>query len=338
MKRAFLVLPLLALTFFAIGLAVELSERDDRVEHFEIAPEDELHLTFSEPFFENKLVGTLTGSRGETLEDGILYVDVGEAPFWNRTDAAGRFQLAQLPPGPWRVVVVARGYYPQVFEIQDEGSAQNIVLERPTEDLPELPRLATADLTGKLVDPNIPEAPLAGYEISLLPEAPIEKRSTPFPRRTQTDKNGRFALPALAEGRYRVQVLPSWARGGTWPDLCSDESRELVFDADRGTRELEISIERGEVQGRLTDAKGSFLEGALVLIESAEDERRVWPTVSTTREGSFLLTDLPPGVYRLRARAGAGEAEQQVEVRAGLTLNLDLDPLVTRIDTDETAE
>ncbi len=335
MKRVFLALPFIALALFALGLAREWAENDDEVKHFRVAPEDELHLEFDEPFGDSRFSGTLTGSKGETLEDGVIYVRGGETPFWDRTNAAGHFELKRLPPGPWRVLVMARGYQPQTFEVADDNTARTLVLLTPIEPLPKIPRVEQGDLFGQLIDPNIPDADLSGYEISLQPEAPLEDRTTPFPRRAVTGPDGSFELLALSEGRYRIRVLPPWARGGIWPDLCAEEERRFVFDPTREDLELIIPVERGELHGRLTDSKGSFLEGALIVVESEEDSRRVWPTVSTSPEGSFLVTDLPPGSYRVRARAGAGETEQTVDVRAGLTLNLDLDPLATRRPSED---
>ncbi len=335
MKRALVFLPFIALGFFGLGLALELFERDDDIEHFQFAPEDELQIEFDAPFGTAEFTGTLTGSNGETLDDAVIYIHTDTAPFWDRTDAAGHFELKQLPAGPWRTLVVARGYQPETFEISDDGTARTLVLQVPIETLPDLPQLAASRLTGKLSDPNIRDANWEGYEISLRPVAPLEDPTTPFPHRVRSDAEGNFEVEALSEGRYQVHVLPPWARGGIWPDLCAREAGEYVFDPSRGPRELVIPLERGEIHGRLTDSKGSFLEGALVIVESADDARRVWPTVSTSSEGAFLVTDLPPGTYRVRARAGAGGTEQVVEVRSGLTLSLDLDPLVTRGPEDE---
>lgn len=330
MKRVFLALPFIAIAFFVIGLARELSERDDSVDHFEIAPEDELHLSFDEPFGEETLQGTVTGSNGETLYDAIVYTRVGDTPCWDRTDPAGRFELKRLPPGPWRVFVVSRGYRPESFAVADGATARNLALAAPLESLPEIPEFVTATLEGRLVDANIPDANFEGYELSLQPMSPLEERTTPFPRRVVANAEGKFVLEDLAQGRYRVHVLPPWASGGVWPNLVAPDERTWSFQPSEAGSGHEIRLERGEIQGRLTDSKGAFLEGALVLVESADDKRRVWPTVSTSQEGAFLLGDLPPGRYRVRARAGAGVTEQLVEVRAGLTLNLDLDPLVTR--------
>lgn len=330
MKRALFWLPLIALGFFALGLAIELSERDDEIEHFQFATEGELQLELPSPYGSASFSGTLTGSRGETLDDAVVYIRTDSAPFWNRTDTAGHFELSQLPAGPWEALVVARGYQPQTFEIADDGTARTLVMQTPIEILAPLPQLAHGSLSGTLVDPNSPAANLANYELSFEPEASLEDPSAPFPVRVLTDEKGTFFLKDLAEGRYRVHVHPPWARGGIWPDLCAPEAAEFSFEPALGSLTLTVPIERGEIHGRLTDSKGSFLEGALVIVETADDSRRVWPTVSTSREGSFLVTDLPPGAYRVRARAGAGGTEQVVDVRAGLTLNLDLDPLVTR--------
>lgn len=330
MKRVLFWLPLIALGLFALGLAVELSERDDEIEHFQFATEGELKLELPSPYGSSRFSGTLTGSRGETLEDAVVYIRTDSAPFWNRTDAAGRFELSQLTAGPWEVLVVARGYQPQTFNIADNDIARTLVMQTPIETLATLPQLAQGNLSGALIDPNLPDANLAGYELSFEPEASLEDPSAPFPVRVLTDEKGSFFLKDLAEGRYRVHVLPPWARGGIWPDLCAPEAAEFAFNPKLGMLTLTVPIERGEIHGRLTDSKGSFLEGALVIVESADDSRRVWPTVSTSPEGSFLVTDLPPGAYKMRARAGAGGTEQLVDVRAGVTLNLDLDPLVTR--------
>lgn len=330
MKRWLVLLPFAALLVLAGGLLLELFENDDAIRHFDVAGEGgDLPLELGNPFGEATLEGTLLGARGETLEDAVVFLNEDDTPFWDRTDASGHFAIERLPAGAWRVVVVARGYLPQTFELDGEPSTVSLKLEHPIEDFPEIPVLETGTLEGRLLDPAQADARFAGYEVYLRPRAPLEERRTPFPRRTYALDDGSFRFDELAEGRYEVCVLPPWASGTTWPDLSAEDDRDLEFDPQSGLAPR-IGVVRGELRGRLTDTKGAFLEGALVILEDAVDPRRVWEPVSTGADGSFLIVDLPPATYRVRARAGAAAVEQTVDVRAGVTLSLDLDPLATR--------
>jgi len=75
------------------------------------------------------------------------------------------------------------------------------------------------------------------------------------------------------------------------------------------------------LQGKVTDPSGALLAGAQVSVSGA-----VSRTVSADKSGSFQISDLPPGRYRVTAKLdpyGPSEA-RDVEVRAGQTLTQNL--------------
>jgi hypothetical protein len=167
----------------------------------------------------------------------------------------------------------------------------------------------------------------AGYEVVLSPVLPPDLLQGPVERRVRTDPTGAFSIDDLALGNYRVRVLPSWARGGTWPTLAAPWTPEL---AHTGQTRLEIELAAGAVEGRLWDPSRQPVEGALVLLADAADPRRVWPPAVTDAEGKFLVRALPPGRFTLSARAGEGVLEVQVDVLRDEVTRPDLAALFTR--------
>ena len=110
-------------------------------------------------------------------------------------------------------------------------------------------------------------------------------------RRVLCDPDGRFALPDLAAGSYRVHVLPAWAAGGTWPDVLGGEVR---FDHDPASlRELVLPLAEGAIAGTLADRRGRTIEGALLLLTPVDQPGRLWPPATSDPRGGFLIEDLP---------------------------------------------
>ena len=192
--------------------------------------------------------------------------------------------------------------------------------------LPELPALETAPLTGT-VAPSITGRGLAGYQVLLLPARPLSEFGEPVPRRTTVAADRSFQFDDLILGEYRVVVLPPWAAGGDWPNLCAPESRRLAHDRAGPTGGVELALAGGEIRGTITDLAGRFLEGALCMVSIDALPGRVWPAIKTAPDGSFLIRDLPPEVYRLEVRAGSGSLSLVVEVPPGATVEADLPPL-----------
>ena len=210
MKRALTVIPLLTLALFALGFTLRALTDDSELRHFPTPSTDEIFLDIQEPFGDRALEGTVVGARGETLVDACVFAMSNDVPYWDRTNEAGHFRLERLSPGPWRVVVVARGHVSQVFEIGDETQAITLKLQTALDPYAVIPEVERSRLAGRIVETTVPDldvAALEGYEIFLKPSTPLDDFASPFPRRALIDAEGRFEIDGLLHGRYEVIIL-----------------------------------------------------------------------------------------------------------------------------------
>lgn len=272
-----------------------------------------------------ELAGLVRGPSGQPLAEAVVLLDARE-PRWAYTDSGGRFRIDRVPLGPQRVSVWARKHESQEFEVFAPAGDLDLTLDTSLTELPQFPTLETQELSGEVV-PSIVGRGLAGFEILLLPAKPVSRFGEPVPRRTTVGADRSFRFTDLILGEYRVVVLPPWSSGGDWPNLCAPQSRRLVHTRASSTSGLRVELSGGEIRGTITDPKGRFLEGAMCLLSVDALPERVWPAVETAADGSFLISDLPPEIYRLEVRAGSGALSIAVEVPPGATVEAELPPI-----------
>lgn len=167
---------------------------------------------------------------------------------------------------------------------------------------------AGATLRSRLVVPEgqaLPES----FVVTLLRSERLPQVSEPFSR-TFLGESGEFSFEDLRPGSWSVFVQAAgfavWATRGV--ELAAGKSMELICELDSGVA----------LRGRVLDADGAPIEGALVLAEE-DTPVQVLPLTMTeappswtaaTRsdaEGAFELPHLRPGQKTLRAtRAGFG--------------------------------
>ena len=322
MKLVLRIIPLLALLVLAGAVAL----RHSRPVAWSAAPvrigEGSTLAPLEDSAATGDLLGLVRGPDGQPIAEAVVLFEARE-PRWAYTDSGGRFRLERVPLGPRQLSVWAREHRAQDFAVEVPASELELILTDSLTELPILPDLETLGLDGQVV-PSIAGRGLAGYEVLLLPANPISHFGEPVPRRTTVGADRSFHFDDLILGEYRVVVLPPWARGGGWPNLSAPQSRGLSHSRAANTSGVELVLATGEIRGTVTDLEGHFLEGALCLLSIDSLPDRVWPAVKTDSDGSFLLTDLPPEIYRLRIRAGAGSLSLPIEVPPGTTVEVDL--------------
>lgn len=280
------------------------------------------------------LRGRLVDPLGTAVPEALVYARPLGVPTWDVSDAEGRFELfwpeaGSGEPTRARLAIAARGFPPIEHEAVREPEERVITLpERESTPAP-LPRVTPAPLAGRVVPARADDVPPYAYEVLLVPVDPPETFGPAVLRRATCDPDGRFALPDLAAGSYRVHVLPAWAAGGTWPDVLGSEVR---FDHDAQTpRELMLALAEGAISGTLADRRGRTIEGALLLLSPVDQPGRLWPPATSDTRGGFLIEDLPAGSYRLFVEAGDARVEDVVvEVRAGQRSEVAVPPLIVR--------
>jgi Carboxypeptidase regulatory-like domain len=278
------------------------------------------------------LDGRVVDPSGAAVPDALVFLRAGDAPHFAYTDEHGAFHLPALEDAPWDVTVLAIGFRPLAKELADATSPQTIRLDAPAGPAPRLPPLSRKDLAGTLSSRGT--FLLEGCEVVLTPTLPPETLSGPLPRRATAAADGRFVFQDLIVGEYTVEVLPAWARGGSWPDLAraidGEKPTLLTHSAGEAPSVLAVTIQTGEVTGKLVDVDGHPIEGSLVLISPASDPSRVWPPESSVADGSFAVRGLPAGKYVVSIRAGTASVQREALVRAGESTALELEPLEVR--------
>jgi hypothetical protein len=279
------------------------------------------------PLGEEQLTGRVLSADGEPLVEAAVYTRAFLVPRWAYTDEAGRFEIDDLPSAELELTVLAWPHPIGRFRVRP-GEPVELRLEPPVPPPPSLPDVPRRALAGRVLGAGSAWGDPNGYEVVFRPALPPDALQAPVERRIATDASGAFEIRDLALGSYRVSVLPSWAGGGTWPDLAASWSQVLEL-APSAPAELEIQLAAGAIEGRLFgDPTQKPIEGAFCLVVRADDPTRIWPPVVSSSEGRFRVRCLPPGRYLLGVHAGgAALADVPVEVRAGELSRPELEPL-----------
>lgn len=143
-----------------------------------------------------------------------------------------------------------------------------------------------------------------------------------------TDGFGRFALDDLWQGEWLVRVLDA-------RDQLRGEGRVHVFDSALTEITIEIGgaaahqhpvsvalpstrVGTGSIRGRVihTGNRDPVIDASIVIVSGAGPAPDI--SVMTDIEGLFVLDDLAPGDWLLRALAPSGESGQEmISVRGG---------------------
>jgi hypothetical protein len=93
-------------------------------------------------------------------------------------------------------------------------------------------------------------------------------------------------------------------------------------------------IESGQLTGKVYDPNGARVAGAIVQIKS--EETGLERLATTTDEGFFIFSNLPPGIYEVGVQAqGFAVMSQRVRVFTGSVVRFDAQLSVTPVQVDE---
>ncbi len=207
-----------------------------------------------------------------------------------RTDDDGAFQLLDVEPGRVTVAASATGFQ------EAQLSGLETVAGGELRDV-ELTLRSGALLRGTVLDAG--GKPVADARVWV--SATGDERPTGFAR---TDGDGRFELSGVSPGRRTVSA-------------SDDQGRQVAksLEVEAGTRSVELRFAGGvEVSGRVVDDAGLGVAAAEVALES--DAGGGWrggrPEADSAADGSFTITGVAPGRYRLHA-AKEGFARARLE-------------------------
>lgn len=314
---------------------------------------------------EGTLFGLVVDGDGRPLDGAGVALKDGQRPVYTWTRADGTFELTEVREGPVRILAVALGFQATGFEFESwpqssEDERLALSLDRPTGAAPELEGLRLADLEGQVgLGTLATEEGL--HQLLFTPTGSPSDPGGGFPRRVDVDQEGRFRVPQLSIGEYRVTLLDPQDRGGRGPDLLTAPGEEpLTYthgDGD-GRPPLALASKAGAIQGRVSrapSAEGSgeqgraaerSIRGAFVRVERLRDGASALPegidpggrvadglvdgahfrAARTDDDGRFRFRGLPPGHYRLSTVAGRAREVTLVEVRPRESLRVELRP------------
>jgi hypothetical protein len=257
--------------------------------------------------------GTISGhvyeADGTTpIESATVYANLidGDYSMSTRTGSDGGYTVTGLPSGNYRVSVRADGYISEYYDSTYYYTMGTPVSVTMPEDTPNID--FTLEVGGS-ISGYVYEAdgttPIAGAAVSAkLIGGEVTEPREPVPRPVKpviTSSDGSYTVSGLRSGDYMVSVR---AEGNIWEYYdsayaysqatpvsvtASDESTNIDFTLDIG----------GTISGHVYKADGTTpIAGAEISAYYYDTGRHAASTVSTAT-GSYTVTGLPTGEYRL---------------------------------------
>ena len=249
---------------------------------------------------------------------------------WTLSDAEGRYQLQGLEAVEYEALLYCVGV-PLSQSMQSLTPPivgdHDFILAAPAPPVEAIPEVLRSDLAGKV---NLPagrllsENPLEGYAVVARPLSHNDEMTGAVTRHGTLDNFGLFTFKDLVLGPYRLELLPPWGAGGSWPVVGS-----MTWEHSAGATASDVLFPMlaGAVTGVVLDLDSNPIVGAVVLLWAADKRSHVWPLSQTGSDGRVTINDLPAGTYVVRVRAGSASSEVRVEVREGVTSGLTFDAL-----------
>ncbi len=263
--------------------------------------------------------GELVDVAGHPLRGWSVEVEGARGADLARTDAGGRFRIANAPSGALRVLarpivlpavpplVLARGAYaadgPRRFTLEFAG-------EKPLGELrlfiPELSSQADGDRASSDSTPQ-PRLPRRNFEVRVWR---VDSQLGASPLWSEATDNPRFLRAMLLPGEYRVEVL-----------LAGRELREVapVFITAGGVSELPIALSPGACVEFTSPATSEPAHVVLLRRGASFDALMTLPGINAH------IAELRPGAYSVW-NALSGRWLANFEAQAGATLQVQLAP------------
>ncbi len=280
-----------------------------------------------------KLAGSVVDESGRPVADAAVQArGVDGDPRgrrsrgWDRSDDGGRFEIAGLAAGSYRVTVDAADHP------APQGDTTVEVAAGATEEL-KLVLPAGGTVRGSVVDET--DRPLGGIRVRVM------GKRWGWGQTAITRDDGGFEITGLEPGEVRVVAGRGWGKtlrsAGKGDDDVQGQ-RVAIAAGEVAEVKLVVESQSGTITGRIVDESGKKVGDAFVSVQRESEaaganvarQRRfmrwTWgdKPVLTDTEGRFTVRELSEGKYTVRAfRRGGGEAfAEGVEVGTDVTLTI----------------
>lgn len=244
-----------------------------------------------------KITGKVTDADGKPVVNAPVYASTSNAGSSTSTDSNGQYTLSYLREGSYKVRFGPAGILGQQWykNSATEAGATSVAV--------------TAGNTVSDIDASLQEAgsiagtvtgsdkkTISGTTVSVQGVYPFNYWAS-----TTTGADGKYVLPGLSDGKYRVQFTP--ASGSSWlgeyynnKSSYSDANPVEVLNSAKVTG-IDAELARGAVlSGTVTSDTGP-LSSAYVSVSSTSGQ--FYSSTYTSSNGTWSMT-VPAGVYTLR--------------------------------------
>jgi len=234
-----------------------------------------------------------------------LFCDVGGK---ERTDSLGHYKLSVVSGNSYIVAAYKEGYILQYYNGKSNVlEADKIALKHDTSGinfkLNAVP-VAKAKVSGVVVDST---KAVVGACVILYPLFPQSAALIPVPvaRTINTDSLGIFTFTAVANGSYKLQVVPSskympaYFKANNCGVNEAKNADSIIVKNDQSVSGLVVCVKKivanggGKISGKVINSNGSGVCGVVVSAQSQNS----YSYGITENDGSYEIIDLDPGTY-----------------------------------------
>jgi thermitase len=245
------------------------------------------------PVLPGRISGQVTDAGDGSAISGAQVSDGTRTDF---TDPAGKYTIANVPPGHYQVVASKDGY--------ESSSLTLTVLEGDT-------AIANLALSRIIVPGTITGSVTDAEDGSGIVGATV----TDGTRTATTDASGKYTIADVPPGTYQVTASKSGYHSSSSSVTVLAATTAVV---DFSSNEIVVF---GIITGSVTDAE----DGSPIVAATVSDGTR---TVQTDAAGQYIIDDVPPGTYQVTAsKSGYHSSSLSVTVSEGNTAVANL-PLV----------
>lgn len=220
------------------------------------------------------------------------------------SDANGEFCVGALLPGKYNLTARVHGYR---FEKSQQVNTNT--------DKVTLVGVREAEVRGQVIE-HATGRPLANFGVRLRSAYAGNEVSQAIPGTGQavTNANGEYVIAGVQPSGDATYFVEAWARG-----YAPARSREFAVEADRDVTGIDVRLGHGgKLRGRVVDANGAPLAGALVsprdnawlpnnpfggMFGAVESIAPDAVETLTDAQGAFVLDNLGPQLYQLSISA-----------------------------------